>query len=224
MSEEHNYRNSDHPIIDNPIETFEAFEQLLEQNEPMDTSIEIEQQNGILVKPSAYIALAKHALKYGSHDMPQYARREVIGLLTGTIERQNTPLERIVVHKYWPIGIGDGVSVNILDAEPVMHVYQHMQRGHFIVGWAHSHPGYTPFMSTDDVETHLRYQALWEPSIALVIDPILITSRNLGFKIFRLTEDRQTYFELSFEVDGMTPSASYNVLAMINEHINTSDK
>ncbi len=202
--------------IENPVEYLEFFERLLELNEPVDTSIEIEKKNGILFKPAAYLAMVKHSWKFGSPEMPQHKRREVIGLLSGRLINQNTPIEQIVVHKYWPIGVGDGVSVNILSAEPVMKVYQNLAKGQFIVGWAHSHPGYTPFMSVDDIETHSRYTALWEPSIAAVIDPTMISKMDYGFKVFRLTKNRAHYYDLPFEVEGMSSEASYDVLGLVN--------
>lgn len=178
-------------------------------------SINIEEQFEVALKPKAYLKMALHAIKYANDDIPPEDWVEVIGLLTGSVQNIGTPLEKITVKDYWPIGTGDAVSVNILNAEPVMEVYKNKPKNDFIIGWAHSHPSYSPFLSQDDIDTQSRYQALWEDSIALVIDPTMITKLNHGYSIFRLSESRDIYYEVKNKIEGMSATASYQALGLL---------
>jgi len=53
-----------------------------------------------------------------------------------------------------------------------------------LIGWYHSHPGYTSFMSSIDMDTQSRMFNR-EFHVALVIDPI-----NLEFKAFRISNGK----------------------------------
>jgi proteasome lid subunit RPN8/RPN11 len=96
-----------------------------------------------------------------------------------------------------------------------MNVYKNKPKNDFILGWAHSHPSYTPFLSQDDINTQLRYQALWEDSIAVVIDPAMITKINHGYSVFRLTEARDIYYEVKNKIEGMSATAAYQALNLL---------
>ena len=65
--------------------------------------------------------------------------------------------------------------------------------GLYIVGWYHSHPGLSVFMSPVDVRTQMAYQSLYPKAIALVIDPskYLRTGHisNIDFRVFRVSDD-----------------------------------
>lgn len=176
--------------------------------------LQIESVPQIAINPKAYLKLAKHALSYANITIPQDEWVEVIGLLTGRIRNEDTPLEQIFVEDYWPVGQGDAVSVEIVDQQIFTEIFQKKNEDHFIIGWAHSHPSYTPFLSGDDVRTHLRYQTFWNKSIALVIDPLQISSNNFGIGIFRINNDRRTYYNLSFEIQGLSTQASYESITM----------
>ena len=95
---------------------------------------------------------------------------------------------------------------------------------HFIIGWAHSHPSYTPFMSDDDLRTHRRYQTFWNKSIALVLDPLMISRDNYGVGVFRIHQDRFSYYELTTEIKGMSSEACYESIQMfMKSQLNTED-
>ncbi len=181
-------------------------------NERDDLSIP--RQSQVVMKSEAYLNMAAHAIKFANPKRHPSQWVEVIGLLTGTLVDENTPIERIIVSQYWPVGHGNAVSVNILEAEPVMDILRKKQENEFIVGWAHSHPSYSPYLSIDDVRTQARYQALWESSIAIVIDPTMITKESYGFEVFRLS-GRHEYYRLESEVEGMTPEAAFAAISLL---------
>lgn len=61
--------------------------------------------------------------------------------------------------------------------------------GVFNVGWYHSHPGLTVFLSTVDVRNHLGFQTTNPSAIAIVWDHMLLEEDgHIGFETFRLTE------------------------------------
>jgi proteasome lid subunit RPN8/RPN11 len=168
----------------------------------------------IVFKPKAYLKLAKHALTYANTSIKKKNWVEVIGLLTGRINHEETPLEQIIVEDYWPVDQGNALTVEIVDQKIFADIFHKKDSKHFIIGWAHSHPSYTPFLSDEDFRTHLRYQTFWNKSIAAVIDPIMISEENYGLGIFRIHEDKESYYELSKEIDGMSTVASYESIKM----------
>jgi proteasome lid subunit RPN8/RPN11 len=154
----------------------------------------------------AYIKMALHSLKYAHPERPQPTWVEVIGLMTGFIENPEDPLKTCInIKDAHPVGHGDAVTAQIQDPNSVVKVFKEKAKGHNILGWYHSHPSYTPFMSKTDFATQLRYQKLakapiLQQPIALVIDPTEITNTSYGFKIFRLKDDYKTWDEPRFKV------------------------
>lgn len=179
-----------------------------------EEDLRIEPKPEIVINPKAYLKIAKHSLTYANLSIPKSDWVEVIGLLTGKIRHEETPLEQIFVEDYWPVGQGDAVSVEIVDQKIFSEIFEKKNNEHFIIGWAHSHPSYTPFLSGDDLRTHRRYQTFWNKSIALVIDPLMITPSNNGVGVFRIHKDKQNYYELSTEIQGMSSEACFESINM----------
>lgn len=177
----------------------------------------------IVIKPKAYLKLAKHALAYANDSIPKKDWVEVIGLLTGKIRNEETPLEQVFVEDYWPVDQGDAVSVEIVDQRIFTEIFHKKDSEHFIIGWAHSHPSYTPFLSGDDYQTHLRYQTFWNKSIALVIDPLMFSPNDYGIGVFRIKRENQSYYELSSEIQGMSSEACYESISMFMKDSFTDD-
>ncbi len=153
----------------------------------------------------AYIRMALHSLKYSNFKLNKKNWIEVIGLLTGYIENKDTPLSCMVVTDAFPIGHGTDVTAQIQDPQSMVRVYKNASKsGQVILGWYHSHPGYSPFMSNTDYRTQVRYQRLGSEGLsapfALVIDPTEISAQSYGFKIFRLKEDMKSWEHPRYEV------------------------
>ena len=183
-----------------------------------DDILQIQPRPEIVINPKAYLKLAKHSLTYANQYLPKSEWIEVIGLLTGKIKNEDTPLEQIFVEDYWPVDQGDAVSVEIVDQRIFSEIFEKKDNDHFIIGWAHSHPSYTPFLSGDDFRTHRRYQTFWNKSIALVIDPLMIAPNNYGIGVFRIHHDKQNYYELSNEIKGMSSEACFESINMFMEN------
>jgi COP9 signalosome complex subunit 5 len=132
---------------------------------------------------------------------------EVIGLMTGYIENEDTPLTCLVVNDAYPIGHGTNVNAWIRNPQSLVRVHQEVKpKGEIILGWYHSHPGYSPFMSGTDYSTQVRYQKLastksqFTAPIAVVLDQTQISTTSYGLKVFRLKKDLKTWEEPKFQV------------------------
>ncbi|MFX1250358.1 MAG: hypothetical protein ACFFCZ_01930 [Promethearchaeota archaeon] len=156
------------------------------------------------VKPVPYFKMILHSLKY-AHPSSKNTWVEIIGLMTGYLRHGGTPLERIVIEDAFPIGYGKAVTVEIKDYNAVTRILKAKKPGSFVVGWYHSHPGYGLFLSGTDMATQQRYQKLWRQSIALVLDPTLISNSNYGFEIFRLSEDLKNPQTVKFKFKDLAP-------------------
>ncbi len=161
----------------------------------------------VKIQLKAYIRLCLHALKYAHSSIPQSEWVEVIGLLTGHIENEDTPLACLVITDAFPVGHGTNVNAQIEDPQSMVRVFnESRKKNEMILGWYHSHPSYGAFMSSTDYQTQVRYQRLGTKEsqlsapIALVIDPTRISRRSYGFKIFRLKKDLKKWEEPRFEV------------------------
>jgi len=66
---------------------------------------------------------------------------------------------------------GTHVHVTLHDEFLVETATKYAERDEKIVGWYHSHPKMGCFMSSTDIDTQRRYQALFPNAVALVIDP-----------------------------------------------------
>lgn len=167
---------------------------VLEQEEPVRVKIQFK----------AYIKMALHALKYANSKIRKDKWVEIIGLLTGYIENKDNPLTCLVITDAYPIGHGTNVNAWIRNPQSHVKVYQKL-KGEIILGWYHSHPGYSPFMSKTDYQTQVRYQKLgskspYEAPIALVLDHTQISKKSYGFKIFRLDTKLRKWENPKYEV------------------------
>ncbi|MHA2245439.1 MAG: hypothetical protein ACXADY_10780 [Candidatus Hodarchaeales archaeon] len=189
----------EHQLQDKALEDLESLNDLNTESEPSRVKINLK----------AYIKLALHALKYANPDVRQNNWVEVIGLLTGHIESNDTPLACLVIEDAFPIGHGTSVNTQIHNPQSMVKVYNEIKshnKNQIILGWYHSHPSYGAFMSQTDYETQVRYQRLGARNsqitapVALVIDPTKISSSSYGFKIFRLKEDMKSWEEPNYKV------------------------
>ena len=146
------------------------------------------------------LKIASHALKYAHAKIPRAKWVEVIGLLAGRLEQNETIL---LVEDAYPMGHGNAVYAEIKDYKNYVKAWKDIKKNKlFICGWYHSHPSYGCFMSPEDIGTQARYQTLWKKAIALVIDPYQIDGTSLGFEIFRANLRTRKWFSIPYNVRG----------------------
>ncbi len=82
------------------------------------------------------------------------------------------------------------VHVTLHDEFLVEIATKYAERDEKIVGWYHSHPNFGCFMSSTDIDTQRRYQALFPNAVALVIDP-----QRPIFRFYRVEDTSYTSVE-----------------------------
>ncbi|MHA1266698.1 MAG: hypothetical protein ACTSRS_15790 [Candidatus Helarchaeota archaeon] len=168
----------------------------------------------VIISVTAILKIASHAYKYANSSLPKNQWVEVIGLLAGAVDSERKTL---YLEDAYPMGHGTTVYAEIKDYKNYVRAYKDIKKKNlFICGWYHSHPSYGLFMSVEDFGTQVRYQKLWKPSIALVIDPYLINGTSYGFKIFRANLKTREWYPIPFTVKGaFDPSLLPELLAFI---------
>ncbi|NWY99967.1 STABP protein, partial [Loxia curvirostra] len=99
---------------------------------------------------------------------------ETCGILCGKLMRNEFTITHVIVPKQ--LGGPDSCTT---ESEEELFVIQD-QQGLVTLGWIHTHPTQTAFLSSVDLHTHCSYQMMLPESIAIVCSP------KTGF--FRLTE------------------------------------
>ncbi|EKG07760.1 metallopeptidase, putative,metallo-peptidase, clan MP, family M67, putative [Trypanosoma cruzi] len=112
---------------------------------------------------------------------------EVMGLMLGHFNED----EMIVTSAFaLPVDASE-VECSMNDASQLymLDFLQYHQRGgtqEGCIGWYHSHPGYTCFLSGTDVNTQQLGQTAQDPWLAIVVDPVrTISTGKLDMKAFR---------------------------------------
>lgn len=72
--------------------------------------------------------------------------------------------------------------------------------GYYIVGWAHTHPSFTVFMSGTDRDTQNDFQEMFPDSVALVMNPL--HKNGMKFKFFRIDGWRTKEVKCDYLVSG----------------------
>lgn len=151
--------------------------------ETPDTVHAISTNEQVIISIRSILKIASHALKYANARISQSDWVEVIGLLAGKLDQDESVLH---VEDAYPMGHGDAIYAEIKDYKNFVRAFNDIKKkGLFICGWYHSHPSYGLFISQEDFGTQSRYQRLWKRSIALVIDPYMIDGKSFGYDVFR---------------------------------------
>ncbi|MCS6769804.1 MAG: Mov34/MPN/PAD-1 family protein [Candidatus Caldarchaeum sp.] len=137
----------------------------------------------VRIYPLALAKIVKHSTAY--------LNREVAGLLVGKSVGQ--------VLEVWDAVTGEqyGTAAYVhLDEAVMTRVAEQLAeegKGLYIVGWYHSHPGLTVFLSPTDIDTQKRYQSMYPKAVALVIDPVKYAQTrrisSLEFKVFQISKE-----------------------------------
>ncbi|MHA1754527.1 MAG: hypothetical protein ACTSYR_03310 [Candidatus Odinarchaeia archaeon] len=109
-----------------------------------------------------------------------------------------------------------------------------MEKGEIICGWFHTHPGLgADFLSPTDIQTQTSYQALFENSIAIVVDPLRFKKSKLVddkvISVFKLVngEPKKLRFKLdisSYEVIQNYFESKLKEKIPLTQEVETSDK
>ncbi|MGC9060750.1 MAG: hypothetical protein ACP5JR_05930, partial [Thermoplasmata archaeon] len=145
-------------------EGFELFKQTIESSKIFDVYISKNAEEKILL----------HALKYKSQNL------EVMGFLLGDIYKFDNKIYAVVRDIVTSDLDASAVHVKF-DKESYEKLFEQLEEVPFdyiLVGWYHSHPGHTCFLSSTDISTQTKMFP-HEYHSAIVVDPI-----NEEFAVF----------------------------------------
>ncbi len=106
------------------------------------------------------------------------SKKEVMGLLIGELFQDDEGDSFGIVRETATSSLSsDNVSVRFSDFGQLMSELDNLDYDWILLGWYHSHPGHTCFLSSTDINTHTTM--FKQPhQVAIVIDPINIEARN----------------------------------------------
>lgn len=124
-------------------------------------------------------------LKHGREGVPN----EVMGLMLGEFVDDYT----VKVDDVFSMPqIGTGQSVEAVDEVFQVEMKEMLSRtgrDQIVVGWYHSHPGFGPWLSGIDQQTHKNaFETINKRCVAVVIDPIQSVKGKVVIDAFRLIE------------------------------------
>jgi len=175
----------------------------------------------------AYQTIVLHATRYANSKQAIDTWKEIMGLLVGKIEGED-----VLVEKAFPMAHGSSVEVEFTDEHYVRSATIDSlaaERGMFIVGWYHSHPGLSLFFSSTDIKNQLGYQGQNPKAIGLVFDHTLVgkpsekpkEEKHPGFRIFKLDDPNlgtmSDFHEIEYEVEKPEPYSFATSLAKLSE-------
>lgn len=137
-------------------------------------------------------ALLTKFLKLASNNTARNV--ETCGILAGILERDQLKITHVVVPKQ--TGTADSCSTN--NEEEIFH-YQD-QHNLITLGWIHTHPTQTAFLSSVDLHTQCSYQLMMPEAIAIVCAP---KYNETGY--FALTPDYGMQFITNCRQTGFHP-------------------
>lgn len=149
----------------------------------------------------AYLKFLQFVIEHAHPYSPRHGWQEVIGFIFGRFN--DSPDEpEVFITDVLPMDSGSSVYVKIGDYTPIYPVLmEKLEQDEFIVGWIHSHPGLSIFLSGTDLNTQRIYQKIDPKSIAIVVDHTKINTSFPGLKAFRV--DNGSYSPISISIEGV---------------------
>ncbi|KFX88214.1 hypothetical protein O988_09118 [Pseudogymnoascus sp. VKM F-3808] len=162
---------------------------LLKEEPPSSTPSPVDEPSAYTFKPSAYLengsplrtlflpTLLRESFLSIARPNTQ-ANLETCGILCGTLISNALFISRLVIPEQESTSdtcetTNEGALFDYCDKEDLM-----------VLGWIHTHPSQTCFMSSRDLHTHCGYQVMMPESIAIVCAP----SKSPSWGVFRMTD------------------------------------
>jgi len=169
----------------------------------------------VYLKYKAYKRMVGYAIRHANNHLDQKKWKEVYGILIGSIEDNS----KVIVKNAIPVCVGKRTGVEL---EPIHYVdLSHIdasiykkaiedKKKDFIIGWWHTHPGFSFFFSEVDRITHLGYQVPNPCAVGLIFDHCEKKSDFLGVAALRLLNPEKGILsnhkivELNYDLDVKT--------------------
>ncbi|MEJ2279892.1 MAG: Mov34/MPN/PAD-1 family protein [Candidatus Lokiarchaeota archaeon] len=166
----------------------------------------------VLLLWKAHKRIIGYAIRHANDEIDTDKWREVYGILIGNVkkEKKNT----IIIKDAIPMVVGGRAGVKFENKQYVdmakidSSVYERSirdKKNEFIIGWWHTHPGFSFFFSGVDTLTQLGYQLPNPFAVGLIFDHTRLADDTLGIRALRLknpqrgTQSTYDYIDLNFE-------------------------
>ncbi|MHA2391714.1 MAG: hypothetical protein ACXAEX_07075 [Promethearchaeota archaeon] len=207
--------------------------------EPLEEKQEEKIGKPVVIKAEAYKTIILYASRYANRSIPPENWKEIYGVLIGYTDND-------LVHVLGAEALTFGHDTDVvLDKRHYAFISEiddklySEEKGHYVVGWFHSHPGLGLFFSDIDLRNQVFFQT-HEDGIGLVFDHTLlgrktqekaadsefiITKYETGFEIYRITdiamdinapEYSTNYHKVDYVVDGLNKYFFANVLSELS--------
>ena len=154
----------------------------------------------VIVKFKAYKEMVKYFAQYSSYKLPKEKWVESMGFLFCNVEGDYYIVEDA-------IGMTSGSELDVqLSPQSLGNIPDlERERGGFVGGWWHTHPGLSPFFSETDIKNQVFYQTANPDGLGIVFDHSMIEKDFIGFQIFRLIHQfSEEYVDVPFQLQGFT--------------------
>ncbi len=233
MSEESKYPNEHEEIEKDKLESQTT------DKEPLEEIQDKKIGKPVVIKAEAYKTIILYASRYANRSIPPENWKEIYGVLIGYTDN-----DLVYVLGAEALTFGHDTDV-MLDERHYTFISEiddklySEKKGHYVVGWFHSHPGLGLFFSDIDLRNQVFFQT-HEDGIGLVFDHTLlgkktqekaedsefiITKYETGFEIYRITditmdinapEYNNNYHKVDYIVDGLNKYFFANVLSELS--------
>ncbi|MHA1695575.1 MAG: Mov34/MPN/PAD-1 family protein [Candidatus Helarchaeota archaeon] len=179
----------------------------------------------VRISLEAYETIVLHACRFANVKIPMDSWKEIYGFLIGVIDGDDVIVKRCV-----PMAHGSSVEVEFNEEHYIKSAEvdsMAAERGEFIVGWYHSHPGLGLFLSSTDIQNHLGYQGPNPKAIALVFDHTLLNkpledgTLHPGFEIFKLDDPSlgrmSDFHKVDYEIENVDMKKFRETLVELTE-------
>ncbi|MHA1271143.1 MAG: Mov34/MPN/PAD-1 family protein [Candidatus Helarchaeota archaeon] len=218
MSDEKSQKEKEDEIVKKSIEKATEREGKKRESDVVETG-------KVRIKLEAYETIVLHASRFANVKIPMDSWKEIYGFLIGKIEGED-----VVVTRCAPMAHGSSVEVEFNEEHYIRAAEvdsMAAERGEFIVGWYHSHPGLGLFLSSTDIQNQLGYQGPNPRAIALVFDHTLLNkpkedgSLHPGFEIFKLDDPglgrMSDFHKVQFEIEDVDMKKYRDTLIELTE-------
>lgn len=124
------------------------------------------------------LTLRHRFLQIAEHNTRQ--KLETLGILTGTLIQNALFITKLVV----PEQVSTSDTCEMVDELALYEWTTTQPEDLMVLGWIHTHPTQTCFLSSRDLHTHFPFQATLAESVAIVCSP----SHQPDYGVYRLTD------------------------------------
>ncbi|MFW9867807.1 MAG: hypothetical protein ACFFEN_17065 [Candidatus Thorarchaeota archaeon] len=213
---------------------------ILEDKKSLDKKEDIKTGKPVIIRAEAYKTIILYASRYANRSIPPEKWKEIYGILIGKADN-----EFVYIEKAEALTFGHATDVQLdqkhyIFIDEIQQKLDEENKGYYIVGWFHTHPGLNLFFSYIDLINQLGFQQNNPDFCGLVFDHTLLGKKKLekvegsehmitkyetGFEIYRIVDLNMdindpkydnNYYKVDYIIDGLNKYFFANVLSELS--------